>query len=87
MVEWKQNIPCSFYRYLVKHMTVQFTHKPANRYITFLNSKVQSINERKFPKAEFTAMQLSIQVIMELNQISINCNAKVTRVPIADASI
>ena len=32
-------------------------------------------------------MQLSIQVIMELNQISINCNAKVTRVPIADASI
>lgn len=52
MVEWKQSIPCSFYRYLVKHMTVQFTHKPANRYITFLNSKVQSINERKFPKAE-----------------------------------
>ena len=54
MVEWKQSIPCSFYRYLVKHMTVQFkfTNKPANRYITFLNSKVQSINERKFPKAE-----------------------------------
>ena len=43
------SITSIIYRYLVKHMTV---YSQTSWFITFLNSKVQSINERKFPKAE-----------------------------------
>ena len=50
MVKWKQSISCSFYRYLVKHVTVQFTHKPANRY-NFFKLESSIYKWKKIPKS------------------------------------